>query len=411
MKYSLLLSSFALLLLFASCQNSYQQNVPAVSNQSPVIGVSNDVFQVTAQEYENYFESRYGLLYQKFNDRPFSGRILTIEQGAGGDYISSDESWAKGKKNGLSARWFSNGMKMYERNYSEGRWHGTVTRWWPNGQKMYVRAYTNGTRHGKEATWRSDGSPINTAVQPVLPRKRNISEIQKSTPSVEDTDSDILPSVVLPSPIEQETIPSFLGNEPATSSLPDPSIPESFDVNSLSEPANNELPSFPDSPSGSDDLPALPGLPDAAGDDLPAFPDSPSGSDDLPALPGLPDAAGDDLPAFPDSPSGSDDLPMLPGLPDAAGDGLPAFPDSPSGNDDLPPLPGLPDSGVDDLPAFPDSPMNNDDLPALPGLPDSTGDDLPPLPGFPDDAGSDLPPFPGAESSDGGLPPLPSFPE
>ena len=111
MKYSLLLSSFALLLLFASCQNSYQQNVPAVSNQSPVIGVSNDVFQVTAQEYENYFESRYGLLYQKFNDRPFSGRILTIEQGAGGDYISSDESWAKGKKNGLSARWFSNGMK------------------------------------------------------------------------------------------------------------------------------------------------------------------------------------------------------------------------------------------------------------------------------------------------------------
>ena len=185
MKYSLLLSSLAFLLLFASCQNSYQQNVPAVSNQSPVIGVSNDVFQVTVQEYENYFESRYGLLYQKFNDRPFSGRILTIDQGAGGDYISSDESWAKGKKDGLSARWFSNGMKMYERNYSEGRWHGTVTRWWPNGQKMYVRAYTNGTRHGKEATWRSDGSPINTAVQPVLPRKGNMSDIQESATSMD----------------------------------------------------------------------------------------------------------------------------------------------------------------------------------------------------------------------------------
>ena len=330
MKNSSLLSFFAFLLLFSSCRNSYHQNVPAVSKQSPVIGVSNDVFQVTAQEYENYFESRYGLLYQKFNDRPFSGRILTIEQGEGGDYISSDESWAKGKKDGLSARWFSNGMKMYERNYSEGRWHGTVTRWWPNGQKMYVRAYTNGTRHGKEATWRSDGSPINTAVQPVLPAKRNITDNQKSEQNIGDTDSDVLPSVVLPSSIEQETIPSLPRNESDSSSVPESILPENLDGNSLNEPANNELPSFPDAPSGSDDLPALPGVPDATGDDLPAFPDAPSDSDDLPPLPGLPDSTGDELPP-------------LPGLPDDTGSGLPPFPGAESSEEELPPLPSFPE--------------------------------------------------------------------
>ena len=357
MNYSMLLSSIALLLLFSSCQNSYQQNAPVISNQSPVIGVSNDVFQVTAQEYEKYFESRYGLLYQKFNDRAFTGRILTIEQGAGGDYMSSDESWTKGKKNGLSARWFSNGMKMYERNYSEGRWHGTVTRWWPNGQKMYVRAYTNGTRHGKEATWRSDGSPINTAIQPSIPRERKIPKIQNSTQNRGDSNSEVLPSVVLPSPTENEAFPSFPSNEPDTSSDLNPTLPQTSEENTFSVPADQGLPVFPESPSGGDDLPALPGLPDAGVDDLPAFPDSPIGNDNLPALPGLPDGGGDDLPAFPESPSGGDDLP------------------------------------------------------ALPGFPESGGGDLPPLPGFPDDAGAGLPPLPGTESSGGGLPPLPSFPE
>ena len=62
----------------------------------------------------------------------------------------ADEGWRNGKKDGPSTRWFSNGVKMYERNYTEGKWNGTVTRWWPNGQKMYVRAYSDGVRHGEE---------------------------------------------------------------------------------------------------------------------------------------------------------------------------------------------------------------------------------------------------------------------
>ena len=117
--------------------------------------------------------SRYGLLYLKSSNDPFSGRILTVDIGESGEYVSSDESWKEGRKHGKSSKWFSNGIKMYERNYREGRWHGSVTRWWPNGQKMYVRAYTNGVRHGSEASWRSDGSPLSLPADGAAPAMDN----------------------------------------------------------------------------------------------------------------------------------------------------------------------------------------------------------------------------------------------
>ena len=107
-------------------------------------GLAKDAYQVTADEFDEFFTYRYGLLYQKFSDNPFTGRIVTIDKGDKGDFVSQDEAWVNGRKDGVSTRWFSNGVKMYERNYIEGKWHGTVTRWWPNGQKMYVHAYTQG---------------------------------------------------------------------------------------------------------------------------------------------------------------------------------------------------------------------------------------------------------------------------
>ena len=128
MKYPLLILTLTCLFSFSSCQNSYRQYPVSNSSSAGISGVSEDAYQVTVDEYGDYFESRYGLLYQKFNDKPFTGRILTIDKGESGEYVSSDESWTEGKKDGVSARWFSNG-KMYERNYKEGRWHGTVTRW------------------------------------------------------------------------------------------------------------------------------------------------------------------------------------------------------------------------------------------------------------------------------------------
>ena len=414
MKNLFLVSFLACALFFSSCQNSYRQNISEDSSSQGIVGVTDDAFQVTTEEYGNYFESRYGLLYQKFNDRPFTGRILSIEKGESGDYVLADESWKEGKKEGLSARWFSNGIKMYERNYSEGRWHGTVTRWWPNGQKMYVRAYTNGTRHGKEATWRSDGSPIQLSEKPfVTPRqepvisedRKDVNEALQFQP-VESGAEKVFPEE---KSIVNEPFPSLPGSDSSADSFPsfpsDPSpisnefppLPDASDT-----PAIEVTPSIPqNNPVLSDDLLDLPGsgttefppLPESSEIPLESAPEFPASDDGLPPLPGLPESMDANLPSFPSSPPSDEALPPLPGLPETGASDLPAFPDS--GGDDLPPLPGLPGSGGDDLPP----------------LPGSGTDDLPPLPGFSDDSSGGLPPLPGDDSLGGGLPPLPDFPE
>lgn len=401
----LLLPLFAVFFFFASCQNSYRQDVLVKPTGQGIVGVSDDAYQVTLEEYGNYFESRYGLLFQKFNDRPFTGRILTIEKGDSGDYVSADESWKEGKKDGISSRWFSNGIKMYERNYSEGRWHGTVTRWWPNGQKMYVRAYTNGSRHGKEATWRSDGSPIKLSEKPFITPLKSTpikpveaeSQVTEIVSPIEPVDFPSTPPIPteksVDMPLEDKSaepfpsLPSF-GTEEATNALPEVTPPsEAFPV--LPDMPVDSTPSIP----SNDGFPLPPGA-----DSLPSnnLPDFPSGDD--PAFPELPTSNDPPTDPFPEFPPSEEGVPALPGLEPMTND-LPAFPDAPPVESDFPPLPGLPGDG-------------GDDLPPLPGLPDDGSGGLPPLPGLPgDDLDGGLPPFPGADSPDGGLPPLPAFPE
>ena len=365
------------MLIFSSCQNVYRQNpVPTQNSSQEMIGVSGDAFQVTIEEYGNYFESRYGLLYQKLNDMPFSGRILIIEKGDRGEFVASDESWTEGRKDGLSTRWFSNGIKMYERNYKEGRWHGPVTRWWPNGQKMYVRAYTNGSRHGKEATWRSDGSPIKLADEPYVQSNELKADSSSETEQVDSGDDD-------------KNFDSQVNSSSSiVNKLSDPTpFPELPTENST--PEENGFPALSDSLSGStqdDFISPAESTPSAGLPEFPA-PDTVVDSGEFPELPI--NESTEDLPALPSSSGSNDDFPPLPGL-----DSVPPSTSS-FGGDDLPPLP--PVSGDNELPPLPALSSSDDALPPLPGIPDAGGgDDLPPLPPI---------------SGDNGLPPLPAFPE
>ena len=386
---------------FFSCENRYrnrgqvspaQQGSPSLkkssSKQVQLEGLSKDAYQVTASEFDEFFTYRYGLLYQKFSDTPFSGRVVTTDKGEKGDYVSLDEGWLDGKKHGVSTRWFSNGIKMYERHYNEGRWHGTVTRWWPNGQKMYVRAYTEGKRHGKEATWRSDGTPIKIS-------SSKPAEVRPNPPVPQDTteQSGDLPSVAIPESTGVSE-PQF-GAQPDTFSPADPA--PSFEPLGLpAEPATepemlDSIPSFEplddpaiesvelSSPEPDLGLPPLPSsdnveMSDDA--DLPAFPAESFPEPDAPQLPGA------DL---------SEDLPPMPATEETDPvEGLPRLNEAPAADPaDLPPLS---DGAPDALPPLP----GDGGLPPLPG-----NGDLPPLPG-----GGDLPPLPG----DGGLPPLPALP-
>ena len=355
--------SLLVLIFFASCENRYRKGRPSSpspeSVSSKFVGkTSDDAYQVSASEYNENFVSRYGLLYLKASNDPFSGRILTVEMGESGEFVSSDETWREGKKHGKSSKWFSNGIKMYERNYNEGRWHGSVTRWWPNGQKMYIRAYTNGVRHGSEATWRSDGTPLS------LPANGTPAAIESEPVTEESADSlpgvDLESSAVLPTTDIEPAVNDFTPVDPLTTDEPAPiGLPDP-----LGQPAEesstesfSDLPTFPPM---EEEVPEL----TAEENSLP----EPNGIEENPILP--PDLAAPDAlpPAIPES--SPDQLPVLPG-----------FEEADDSQDNAPlPLPGLP--------------AESDDggLPSLPGMEDDGG--LPPLPGGGDDNFGDLPPLP-----------------
>jgi len=342
------------ILLLCSCQSSKQKKFSSVHTApAKTAGWENDVsggaFQVTAQEYKDNFESRFGLLHLKTDKAPFTGRILTVDVGESGEYVSSDESWLDGRKHGKSSKWFTNGVKMYERNYNRGKWHGTVTRWWPNGQKMYVRAYSYGARHGKEATWRSDGTPI-TLPANGLPPSIDKSAVGDPTINQPEVENSITPSVNQDNPPsgdisdinEGPTLPA--SDSPAQTSEPELPVLEGAIDSLSSDPDDSsqdgeggfgaELPDFPPTETSLEDEGFSPtpeeGITSDSGlEELPSFPSS----DDfgtqggLPALPAM-DESESSLPPLPGE-SGSDSLPPLPG-------------DNGSGFDDLPPLPPLP---------------------------------------------------------------------
>ena len=439
------------------CTNTYEHASRMSSIQSVVIPASQDAVQIKADEYDTFFERRYGLLFKTFANEPFSGRIVTIENENGRDFVATDETYKAGKRDGLSARWFPEGQKMYERHYHEGKWHGLVTRWWPNGQKMYVRAYTNGQRHGQDVTWRSDGIQIDLSI-PITP-----APVRTSSPSTElgiTTDTSI--------PGGQTTLP-----EAETTIDPVPSFPpiEPSSVTPVtSGTASDALPGLLANPAGLDtSLPATSGFPELSPvptpDPLPLtgtpiLPplDNATSTGGLDPLPGLPLDATD--PAIPSDalsppPIPSSESPLTPppldsGLPPAPpllpplDNSLPDFPPLDSGAvpESVDPLPGAPldfpapvvepPTTPDFPPAAPPAPVG--DLLGVPPLDSSSADpassdalpvppptpavDLvlpPPLPPL-DTQGGDagvLPPLPGAipaPADSGGLPPLPPLP-
>ena len=390
--------------------NYYNRTVPSNSGimQSEIdledTNISDDTFRVNKSEFDQFFTLKFGLLFQKLSTEPFSGRIILIDEGSAQKYVYSDESWLNGRKNGTSMKWFSNGTKMYERNYKDGKWHGTVTRWWPNGQKMYVTAYSEGVKTEKEAKWMSDGTQFNsdmsfdktTEDSTELKSSESssievVKEVEAPDVSIEEvaTDDEILTSPAQPT---EDSIPPLLpvGNENIEKTIPGQSqelvlpilensgdaLVESDDIPQdstndlepnlklMEETAVEEQATLP---GPSDESIALPTLPDSPetneGENLPPLPEfsSPEKSDTAPALP-LQDA---DLP----------DLPVLPNSEvNAQTGGLPPLPSTEGGalSDDLPPLPSTEGGALsDDLPPLPSTEGGalSDDLPPLPPLP------------------------------------------
>jgi len=344
------------------------------------------------------------LLYQKLSSEPFSGRIILIDEGSAQKYVYSDESWLNGRKNGTSMKWFSNGTKMYERNYKDGKWHGTVTRWWPNGQKMYVTAYSEGVKTEKEAKWMSDGTQFNsdmsfdktTEDSNELKSSESssievVKEVEAPDVSIEEvaTDDEILTSPAQPT---EDSIPPLLpvGNENIEKTIPGQSEELVLPILENSGDALVESDDIPQGPTN-DLEPNLKLMEETAVEEQATLPDP---SDESIALPTLPDSPetndGENLPPLPEfsSPEKRDTAPALP-LQDADLPDLPVLPNSevnaPTGG--LPPLPSTEGGALsDDLPPLPSTEGGapSDDLPPLPSTEGGApSDDLPPLPPLP----------------------------
>jgi len=339
--------------LFSSCKKTDRSVFSNAGSQSDNPSswnaqLSGGAFQVSSEEYRENFESKFGLLHLKSETTPFTGRILTVSTGEKGEYVSSDESWKDGRKNGKCSKWFSNGVKMYERNYKSGKWHGTVTRWWPNGQKMYVRAYSYGARHGTEATWRSDGTPLTLPGDgfPLPASPSNASPLNDdASPTCSEEiggDSDFSAGQIADDSLQTESSDSLTSEN--NLEIMDTNIAEDLPVVDFSPPSSDS-----DQDQTFDAFPALAdGLESPESVEMEDQPDEPL----LPVMEegevgvGLPPVSTnetvvlpeDNLPSFPaDEPM--DDLPVLPD------DGAVALPPLPGGNDDfgdLPPLPPLP---------------------------------------------------------------------
>jgi len=379
MKMHVIFTLIVLIFLTVSCQNPYRNNtstanysnVVASANSQKIPSVSKDAYQVTTSEYDEYFVLRYGLLYQKLSDVPFSGRIIQVDDGPSGKFVVADESWKLGKKHGITTKWFSNGSKMFERNYKEGRWHGPVTRWWPNGQRMYVTTYTDGTRNGKEVKWKSDGTPLNAVSEKSNP---------VSTPVTQDLETESVEPVPALNDDQSFTTDPQLEDTPASPPsvefITEPPLPT---VSDPVLPTITETPPLPETSPNEGIEPVV--------TDIPTIPVSNENDvvNEVDALPEM-DIPG---PAPLEEPPVSTDSPLSP---------LPVIPSVPESAENLPGLPGLPSDDT-----------NSEELPALPGLPE-TESELPPMPAEDLDSLPGLPPLPGADSDTDALPPLPPLP-
>ena len=62
-----------------SAANSANSNLSTeASAEKQEVDMAKDAYQVSVDEYDEFFATRYGLLYQKFSDAPFTGRIVTM---------------------------------------------------------------------------------------------------------------------------------------------------------------------------------------------------------------------------------------------------------------------------------------------------------------------------------------------
>lgn len=84
-----------------------------------------------------------------FENNPFCGTAVLFK---GAVKIASTE-YTKGKKNGLTQKWFANGQISYEAHYKNGKRDSVSRTWWKNGNIRTESNFENGKAEGTQLSW------------------------------------------------------------------------------------------------------------------------------------------------------------------------------------------------------------------------------------------------------------------
>jgi antitoxin component YwqK of YwqJK toxin-antitoxin module len=106
---------------------------------------------------------RRGIVYQKGDDKPFTGFVVgRVREGYRPKIYRYKKQYKDGVLNGTTKFWYPNGMLESIEPYENGQLNGSVIRYYENGQKKARIPIRNGMRSGGfgELFWDKHGKLI-----------------------------------------------------------------------------------------------------------------------------------------------------------------------------------------------------------------------------------------------------------
>mgnify|MGYP003885137069 FL=1 len=90
-----------------------------------------------------------------YNQALFFGSIIQLS--SSGDTLEVSE-YEYGIKEGVSRKFWPNGLLKFQAHYKKGIYHGEVSQWYQNGMPFTQFNYNNGKESGQQRAWKPDGT-------------------------------------------------------------------------------------------------------------------------------------------------------------------------------------------------------------------------------------------------------------
>ena len=105
----------------------------------------------------NNLQKRDSFYYQPRDSKPYTGSVIDVNEN--GD-ISLEGRFARGRRNGIWATWYSNGQKEHEGYYKNGLKNDLWKSWYESGQAWKEGYYFSGKKEGSWLYWHWNGENL-----------------------------------------------------------------------------------------------------------------------------------------------------------------------------------------------------------------------------------------------------------